>query len=112
MKHKSSISIILFFAFLVAGTNTKANNSSLDKGIHHSNTQPGNFAEKGSHDTQAPHGKTATPHLDELPHIHKFHKERVKKIKKHQGKFWLLSKLILVLCHLSILLIAYLHVTH
>jgi len=112
MKHKSIIGIILVFAFLITGTNTKANNPSMEIGIHHSSTQPGNFSEKGSHDAKTTHGKTGTPHSDELPHIHKFHKERVKKIKKHQGKFWLLSKLILVICHLSILLIAYLHVVH
>ena len=59
-----------------------------------------------------PHGKAVSPQMDELPHIHKFHKERVKKIKKHHGKFWLLSQLLLVLCHISILLIAFMHVVH
>ena len=58
------------------------------------------------------HGKLNSPQMDELAHMHKFHKERVKKIKKHHDKFWLLSKLILILCHLSILVIAYLHATH
>lgn len=58
------------------------------------------------------HGKTHTPQMDELAHMHKFHKERVKKIKKHHSKFWILSKLILILCHISILIIAYLHATH
>jgi hypothetical protein len=53
-----------------------------------------------------------TPSMDELPHIHKFHKERVKKIKKHQSKLWILSKIVLVLCHISILIISFLHVTH
>jgi hypothetical protein len=62
--------------------------------------------------SKAPHGKTAAPQMEELPHIHKFHKERVKRIKKHHGKFWLLSQLIVVLCHLSILVIGYLHATH
>ena len=59
-----------------------------------------------------PHGKMHTPQLEELPHIHKFHKERVKKMRKHHGKCWILSQLIIVLCHLSILLIGYLHLTH
>ena len=53
-----------------------------------------------------------TPTMDETPHIHRFHKERVKKIKKHHSKFWVLSKLILIVCHISILVIAYLHATH
>jgi hypothetical protein len=58
------------------------------------------------------HSKASTPQMDEVAHIHKFHKERVKKMKKHHSKYWFLSKLILVLCHLSILVIAYLHITH
>ena len=61
---------------------------------------------------KVPHGKLHAPHMEELPHIHKFHKERVKKIKKHHSKYWLLSKILIVLCHLSILVIAYLHATH
>ncbi len=62
--------------------------------------------------SKVPHGKTATPQMEELPHIHKFHKERVKKIRKHHGKYWLLSQVLIVLCHLSILVIGYLHATH
>lgn len=61
---------------------------------------------------KAPHGKTHAPQMEELPHIHKFHKERIRKIKKHHGKYWLLSQAIIVLCHLSILVIGYLHATH
>ena len=57
-------------------------------------------------------GHSHTPTMDETAHIHRFHKERVKKIKKHHSKFWLLSKLILIVCHISILVIAYLHATH
>jgi len=53
-----------------------------------------------------------TPSMDELPHLHKFHKERVKKIKKHHSKLWILSKIIITLCHISILVIGFLHVTH
>jgi hypothetical protein len=65
----------------------------------------------GSH--EKPYGsKTKVPHMEELPHIHRFHKERVRKIRQHHSKYWLVSKIILVLCHLSILLIAYLHATH
>ena len=61
---------------------------------------------------KAPHGKAHAPQMEELPHIHKFHKERVKKIKKHHSKYWLLSQILLALCHLSILVIGYLHATH
>ncbi len=62
--------------------------------------------------SKAPHGKTHTPHSEELPHIHKFHKERVKKIKKHHGKCWFLSQVILFLCHAAILYMSYLHAAH
>ncbi len=62
--------------------------------------------------SKVPHGKVQAPHMEELPHIHKFHKERVKKIRKHHGKYWFLSQVILVLCHISILIIGYLHATH
>ena len=61
---------------------------------------------------KAPHSKLHAPQMEELPHIHKFHKERVKKIKKHHGKYWFLSQVILALCHISILIIGYLHATH
>ena len=62
---------------------------------------------------ELPHGAKATaPHMEELPHIHHFHKERVKKIKQHHTKFWMLSKVLVILCHISILVIAYLHAIH
>jgi hypothetical protein len=56
--------------------------------------------------------KAKPPHMEELPHIHRFHKERVKKISQHHGGWWLISQVIIVLCHLSILVIAWMHVTH
>lgn len=62
--------------------------------------------------SNAPQGKAHAPHSEELPHIHKFHKERVKKIRKHHGKYWLLSQFLLFLCHASVLYISYLHVVH
>jgi anti-sigma28 factor (negative regulator of flagellin synthesis) len=59
--------------------------------------------------SKAPHGKAHAPHSEELPHIHRFHKERVKKIKKHHGKCWFLSQVLLFICHAAILYISYLH---
>jgi len=58
----------------------------------------------------APEEKAPTPKIDELPHVHHFHKERVKKVKRHHKKIWTISMLILVLCHISILVMAYMHV--
>lgn len=56
--------------------------------------------------------KAHSAKVEELPHIHHFHKERLKKIKRHHQKCWTLSKVLLVLCHIAILLMAYSHVTH
>ena len=64
-------------------------------------TVPVEPAEEKAHSTKT----------EELPHIHHFHKERVKKVKRHHKKIWTISMLILVLCHISILIMAYLHVT-
>ena len=57
-----------------------------------------------------PEEKSHAPKLEELPHIHHFHKERVKKIKRHHKKYWTLSMLILVICHIAILTMSYMHV--
>ena len=109
-------------AYLLTAIVAKANNFYSEAGTISKDFQTENSSEKNAHDakvpfsheadSKAPHGKMQAPHSEELPHIHKFHKERVKKIKRHHGKFWILSKLILVLCHLSILVIAFLHATH
>jgi len=62
---------------------------------------------------ESPHSKPIkVPHMEELPHIHRYHKERVKKIRQHHGKLWFLGQLLVVLCHLSLLLIAYMHLVH
>lgn len=61
--------------------------------------------------SNVPHGKAQTPHAEELPHIHKFHKERVKKVRRHRT-CWLLSQVLLFICHASVLYISYLHVVH
>jgi hypothetical protein len=62
--------------------------------------------------SKAPHGKSSVPHFEELPHILKYHKERVRKIKKHHTKLWILSQVLVVLCNISILVIGFIHATH
>jgi hypothetical protein len=55
------------------------------------------------------------PHLmktEELAHIHHFHKERVKKEKYHHQAAYSVAKLILILCHISLLVVAYMHLCH
>jgi len=49
---------------------------------------------------------------EELAHIHEFHKERVKKLKRHHKKFWILSKILLLISHLLLLVCAYMHLVH
>lgn len=56
--------------------------------------------------------KGHAPKTEELPHIHRFHKERVKKIKRHHKKYWFLSMLLVAICHAAILFIAYMHAVH
>lgn len=70
------------------------------------------LTEDGHHKAPHGHGKAHAPHSEELPHIHKFHKERLKKNQKHHGKFWFLSQLLLFICHAAILYISYLHAAH
>jgi hypothetical protein len=64
----------------------------------------------GSHGQEK--GPLHPPALDETPHIHHYHKNRVRKLKKHHGKFWFLSQLLIVVCHLVLLFMAYLHIVH
>jgi hypothetical protein len=52
------------------------------------------------------------PSWDELAHIHHFHKNRLKKVKKHFKKCVFMSRLLLFVCHAAILFVSYLHVTH
>lgn len=123
MKRKSYFSLALTVVYILfslaakaghtAATETQGTHKSMPMEEKSDNAAAGKHLPSG-HDasSKVPHGKVHAPHSEELPHIHKFHKERVKKLKKHHSKYWLLSKLVLVLCHLSILVIAYLHATH
>jgi hypothetical protein len=52
------------------------------------------------------------PAWDELAHIHHFHQDRLKKIKRHFKKSVFLSKLLLFICHAAVLYISFLHLTH
>lgn len=60
----------------------------------------------------APEHKAHGPRIEEVPHIHHFHKERVKKSKRHHKKFWILSKALLLLCHIALMMLAYMHMAH
>ncbi len=59
-----------------------------------------------------PSHKMHVPVMEELAKIHRFHRERLKRIRKHEAKCWLSAKLLLIICHLVLLICAYLHATH
>jgi hypothetical protein len=120
MKQRTFISLALTIGYMLfsiaafAGRSSAGNNEKQMQSEKNIDQKMHGKQAPATHDvpSKAPHGKVHAPHSEELPHIHKFHKDRVKKMKKHHGKFWLLSKLLLALCHLSILVISYLHVAH
>jgi hypothetical protein len=59
-----------------------------------------------------PAHKMQLPVMEELPKVHRFHKERVKKLKKHQHKCWISVKFLLIVCHVALLICAFMHATH
>ena len=61
---------------------------------------------------KANHPKHHLSKIEELGKIHRFHKERVRKAKKHSGKYWLAIKILLVCCHVALLIHAFMHLTH
>lgn len=73
-------------------------------------TSPFSHTAKPIHPVENAH--TNVPTMDELAHIHHFHKERLKKSKRHHEKYWTLSQLLLLLCHAAVLIISYLHIIH
>ena len=50
--------------------------------------------------------------IEELGKVHRFRKDRVKKVKKHGDKYWLAIKILIVFCHISLLIHAFMHLTH
>lgn len=89
-----------------------ADNTGSDKPMKTSTDNPMKASAAHHDKSHSSAGKSHTPTMDETPHILRFHKERVKKIKKHHSKCWLLSMTLVVLCQLALLVIGYLHVTH
>ena len=67
-----------------------------------------NSSDTGPH-KPAEKGHAHATGMDETPHIHHFHKNRVKKLKRHHGTCWLMSQLLLVVCHAVLLVMSYLH---
>lgn len=57
-------------------------------------------------------GHGHAPAIDETPHIHHYHRNRVKKMKRHHSKAWFLGQLLVVTSNLVLFLMAYLHAAH
>ncbi|HEX4875865.1 MAG TPA: hypothetical protein VFV31_04285 [Chitinophagaceae bacterium] len=111
----------LIFALLMAKPITTLAGSDQQTGHivnNHSAEESGKAANTGHMPQGAkpsPVGEKAHSHVpswDELAHIHHFHKNRMKKIRRHYSKCVFLSKLLLFVCHAAILFVSYLHVIH
>ncbi len=89
-----------------------SDNSGSDKPAKSSTDTPIKAAPVHHEKSHSAAGKPHAPSMDETPHILRFHKERVKKIKKHHSKCWMISMAVVVLCQLALLVIGYLHATH
>ena len=113
----------LILAFVIAGaTNSfaKANNAEKVNNVEQTSKAVAHDATAKS--TQSPTSAKShmpidkshshVPAWDELAHIHHFHQNRLKKIKRHFKKSVFLSKLLLFICHAAVLYISFLHLTH
>jgi hypothetical protein len=119
MRHNSSFSIFFLAIFLISSFNSIAGSFSSSSSVAKTKKTIIINAKSAMNDlpkpvepVSKPEEPAKKPHLlktEELAHIHHFHKERVKKLKYHHKKFWMLSKIILILCHLGLLICAYLH---
>jgi hypothetical protein len=111
----------LFFALLMAKPITTLAGTDKQTG-HIEKTHTTENSGKGANNSHIPFSAKMpvseekahahVPAWDELAHIHHFHKNRLKKVKKHFKKCVFMSKLLLILCHAAILFVSYLHVTH
>ncbi|HET9429841.1 MAG TPA: hypothetical protein VFO70_01635 [Chitinophagaceae bacterium] len=50
--------------------------------------------------------------INELGKIHRFHKDRMKKENRGSEKYWLIIKILIIICHISLLAHAFMHLTH
>ncbi|HRE39273.1 MAG TPA: hypothetical protein PK977_09830 [Chitinophagaceae bacterium] len=111
----------MLFALLMAKPITTLAGTQQQSGhiaTNHHSDDPGKAANTGHLPMgakQHPGGEKAHSHVpswDELAHIHHFHKNRLKKVRRHYSKCVFFSKLLLIICHAAILFVSYLHVTH
>ncbi len=115
--------IALILAFVIAGTTYSFAGS--EKAVNNGNTEQ--TSKVADHDAPVKTSQSqssakshmpvekshsSVPSWDELAHIHHFHQNRLKKIKRHFKKSVFLSKLLLFICHAAVLYISFLHLTH
>jgi len=123
MKRNSSFSIFFLAIFLMSLSNGMANNlngsssvtKTKNKSIIINAKSAMNDLQQPSEPVSKQEEPAEKPHLlktEELAHIHHFHKERIKKEKYHHKAAYSLAKLILIVCHISLLVVAYLHLCH
>lgn len=105
--------IILLLALLAGGnTKTYGGNPAASSPVTHQTDNAGNHAAGAKTPLHAEKAHLHVPSWDELAHIHHFHKDRMKKMKRHYRKSVFLTRLFLFVVHAAILFISYLHVTH
>ena len=92
-------------------TTNSTNDQNEQKALPVSATTPKTSTPTTSSENTAEH-KGQGLRMEEVPHIHHFHKERVKKSKRHHKKFWILSKLLILICHIAMIVLAYTHAAH
>ncbi len=123
MTRKNILSVLLLSLFLCPGNAANARKHKKQPVIQ--NSEPikhtnGNIKVKGilpmmpvsTTNPQPAEEKNSEEHgskNEELPHIHHFHKHRVKKLNRHHHEVWLGSKALVILCHLLLLVMCYLH---
>ena len=126
MTHYFFISILLLALFATSSNNayaksykhtrtTVAANSNKDENEQKALPVPAATPKNSTPTTSSENAAEHKGHglsTEETPHIHHFHKERVKKSKRHHKKFWMLSKLLLLLCHIAMIVLAYTHAAH
>jgi hypothetical protein len=102
-----------FFLALLMNVQSRAGNSmsvTHNSGMTASAEMPATSVPQGAvPEAPVEKGHGHPPSMDETPHIHHFHKHRVKKLKKHRH-YWVASKFFLAMIQLVLLFMAYMHV--
>ncbi len=105
--HATQVSAATSGKFNMEGTASMA--ASSEPAPKGSSSQNMEFPDSGLKST---HAKLHLLKIEELGKIHRFHKERVKKSKRHPNKLWIIAKLVIISCQIALLIHAFMHLTH